>query len=139
MFFLTLKSDVKFLYDDMSIREGLGLLQKSGYHAIPLISRSGEYIGTVTEGDFLWFTMEKRQLIGGPATAHLHMRDMPRVCDNKAVNADVRMDDLLGRAVQQNFVPVVDGRNIFVGIVTRKRIMDYCKKMMEAPDCEKAV
>ena len=47
MFFLTYKSEVTYLYDDMGIKDGLDKLRASGYHAIPLISREGEYIGTV--------------------------------------------------------------------------------------------
>ncbi len=131
MFFLTLKSEVKFLYDDMSMREGLGLLQKSGYHAIPIISRKGKYIGTVTEGDFLWFSLEQHELIGAEKTAGLHMRDLPRARTYQSVNADVRIYDMIDQAAQQNFVPVVDGRNMFVGIVTRKRILDYCKNNLK--------
>ena len=131
MFFLTHKSEVKYLYDDMSMREGLGVLSKSGYHAIPLISRDGKYLGTVTEGDFLWATMERKEIIGGEKTASLHMIDLPRRCDNKPVHADAKIYHLLDQAAQQNFVPVVDGRDIFVGIVTRKRIFDYCKKKFD--------
>ena len=29
-------------------------------------------------------------------------------------------------AVEQNFVPVVDDREAFIGIVTRQKIMEYC-------------
>ena len=64
MFFLTYKSEVTYLYDDMGIKDGLDKLRASGYHAIPLISREGEYIGTVTEGDFLWMSCDCGELIG---------------------------------------------------------------------------
>lgn len=131
MFFLTIKSDVKYLYEDMTIREGLGLLQKSGYHALPMISRDGHYVGTVTEGDFLWFSVEMKEVLGDDKTAHLHMHDLPRKQDNTPVNADVSIYNLLDRAAQQNFVPVVDGRSMFVGLVTRKRILDFCKDNMK--------
>ena len=33
-------------------------------------------------------------------------------------------------ALEQNFVPVVDDRNSFIGIITRKAIMKYCLDKM---------
>ncbi|MBS5149988.1 MAG: CBS domain-containing protein [Butyricicoccus pullicaecorum] len=131
MFFLTHKSDVTYLYDDMGLKEGLDKLQESGYHAIPLISREGEYIGTVTEGDFLWMMCTCGEIIGKKRTVSLQMRDLPRRCDNKAVAANAQVVDLLSHASNQNFVPVIDDRNMFVGIVTRKKIFEYCKELLK--------
>ena len=39
------------------------------------------------------------------------------------------MEDLIDRALNQNFVPVVDDRGFFIGMVTRKDIIKYCYKM----------
>ena len=36
------------------------------------------------------------------------------------------MEDLLQKAMNQNFVPVVDDMNNFIGIITRKSIIEYC-------------
>lgn len=134
MFFLTHKSEVTYLYDDMGIKEGLDKLQASGYHAIPLISREGEYIGTVTEGDFLWLMCEYDEVIGKKATMSLQMRDLKRRCNNKAVDANAKIVDLLSHASNQNFVPVIDDRNVFIGIVTRKKIFDYCRQNLKKMD-----
>lgn len=35
------------------------------------------------------------------------------------------MSELFNRSLEQNYVPVVDDRNIFIGIVTRKTIISY--------------
>ena len=46
------------------------------------------------------------------------------------------MEDLIKKAMNQNFVPVVDDQNKFIGIITRKSIIEYCfenmKQMEEA-------
>lgn len=131
MFFLTHKSEVTYLYEDMGMKEGLDKLRASGYRAIPLITREGEYIGTVTEGDFLWMMCDCGEIIGKRKTIPLQMRDLPRRCDNKAVNANAQILDLLTHASNQNFVPVIDDRNMFIGIVTRKRIFDYCNEHLK--------
>ena len=36
------------------------------------------------------------------------------------------MDELVEAAMNQNFVPVVDDKGDFIGIVTRSRILKYC-------------
>ena len=36
------------------------------------------------------------------------------------------MQDLIERASHQNFVPVVDDYGAFIGLITRKAIIQYC-------------
>ena len=36
------------------------------------------------------------------------------------------MEDLVDKALNQNFVPVVDDRGVFIGIVKRKAIIQFC-------------
>ena len=45
---------------------------------------------------------------------------IPRRATYKPVHADSNMEDLLDRAINQNFVPVVDDQGSFIGIITRK-------------------
>ena len=54
LFFLTPKSEVAYLYDDQTLRQALEIMEHHRYTAIPMISRLGKYIGTITEGDMLW-------------------------------------------------------------------------------------
>ena len=42
------------------------------------------------------------------------------------VRVDTRVEDLIAVAADQNFVPVVDDKDDFIGIVTRSRILKYC-------------
>ena len=49
----------------------------------------------------------------------------------KPVHVDCDMEDLLDRAINQNFVPVIDDQDHFIGIVTRKEIIKYCYKEMK--------
>ena len=55
--------------------------------------------------------------------------------DYEAVSADSDMEDLIQKAMNQNFVPVVDDQNKFIGIITRKSIIEYCyEKLKNLPD-----
>ena len=41
------------------------------------------------------------------------------------VRVDTRVEDLISVAADQNFVPVIDDKGDFIGIVTRSRILKY--------------
>ena len=55
---------------------------------------------------------------------------------NPAVTIDTTMDDLLVRVMDSNFVPVVDDRNVFMGIITRKEIITYFRDTMGYVVCD---
>lgn len=129
-FFLTLKKDVAYLYDDYTIRQSLEKMKFHGYSSIPVISRTGEYVSTVTEGDFLWYMLDQSVLEedGGVSiydAEDLRLRDILRKNIVTAVRITATMDELYELAMNQNFVPVTDDEGIFIGIVTRKNIIKY--------------
>ena len=57
------------------------------------------------------------------------VRDIIRKDFNPAVEISVDMDELLKRAMNQNFIPVTDARQTFIGIVTRQDIIKYFTEM----------
>ncbi len=120
-FFLTNKKQINFLYENLSLRDGMYLMRQHGFTAVPVVSSNGEYVGSVTEGDFLYY------LTDHPTTNldEVFIREIIRPGFIKAVPFNVSMGELLAASLEQNFVPVVDDRNIFIGIVTRKNILSY--------------
>ena len=106
------------LQADDSVRQGLELLRNHGYTAIPLISRDDRYVGTLSEGDLLWHLVENPENYGVAPVGDI-MRGRP----NHPVAIAATIDQLIHRAENQNFVPVVDDRGTFIGIVTRKDII----------------
>ena len=94
------------------------------YTAIPVISEDGKYVGTVSEGDFLYYIIDFRNSAIKEKEKH-RVSDILRRDFNPAVRIDVSMEELLNRAVNQNFVPVTDDRGTFIGIVTRQDIIKY--------------
>ena len=56
---------------------------------------------------------------------HTPVTSIPRRSDYLPVKVDSRMEDLVDRAMKQNFVPVVDDQKNFIGIITRKEIIRY--------------
>lgn len=124
LFFLLPKSEVAYIHDDCTVRQALEKVRHYGYTAIPVLNDEEQYVGTVTEGDFLRFLLNN-DCVDIKETEHTLIKDMPRKLDNKAVCVDATLDDLLLLTMNQNFVPVTDDRMKFIGIVTRKDIIRH--------------
>lgn len=118
------KDTVKYIYDTNTLRQGLEKMRAHSYTAIPVISEEGKYVGTVSEGDFLYYIIDARNSAIKEKEKH-RVSDILRKNFNPAVKIDVTMDELLNRAVNQNFVPVTDDLGTFIGIVTRQDIIRY--------------
>ena len=119
---VTPKAQVAYLYDDFTLRQGLEKLRAHGYTASPVLSREGQYLGTVSEGDFLWQILDQQDN-SLRTQEKLPLRRILRRGFNPAVRIDVTMTELLERSMRQSFIPVVDDRGAFVGIVTRQTIL----------------
>ena len=58
LFFLTPKNKVEYVYDYYSMRQALEKMQYHKYSAIPVLNKTNEYVGTISEGDLLWYIKE---------------------------------------------------------------------------------
>ncbi len=126
--FLLPKDEVAYLRDDMTLRQGLEKLKRSGFTAIPVIDVEDRYVGVVGEGDFLWNILSHNQNLEDiklKKLEHMTVRDFLQNGKVKAAPIDTAMENLLERAKSQNFVPVIDDRSVFIGIVTRGDIIKY--------------
>lgn len=87
-------------------------------------------MGTLTEGDLLWYIKEQGDLSLREAE-DIPIMSIARKRDNEPVDVDVNMEDLLNKAMNQNFVPVIDDRDRFIGLITRKDLIQYlCRKLV---------
>lgn len=132
LFFLTPKSDVAYIFEDETLRQTVEKMEHRKFSCIPILNKEGKYTGTISEGDLLWGI--KRLNIN--ITDLKQMEDVsimaiPRRATYKPVHADADMADLLDRAINQNYVPVIDDKGSFIGIITRKEIIKYCYKEMK--------
>lgn len=121
--FLTPKIEVEYISFDSTVRQGLEKMKFHGYSAIPVIDDDGIYKGTVTEGDFLWALYNN----SSPDLKRLEKTELKTIIrhDYQPVKASASIDEILSRAYSQNFVPVVDDRGVFIGMIKRKDIIKY--------------
>ncbi len=121
--FLTPKIEVEYINYSSTVRQGLEKMKFHGYSAIPVIDEEGHYKGTVTEGDFLWALYNE----SNPDLKKLEKTELKTIIrhDYQPVMASASIDEILSRAYSQNFVPVVDDRGVFIGIIKRRDIIKY--------------
>ena len=119
------KANVEYLRTKDSIEFALDIFRRNSYSAVPVINSDGIYRGTITEGDFLYYIMDNPDA----DLKKVKVRNILREDFYEAVKITASIDKLLIKCLDQNFVPVTDDRNVFVGIVTRKVIF---KEIYEA-------
>ncbi|MBM7615446.1 CBS domain-containing protein [Alkaliphilus hydrothermalis] len=123
-FFITPKKESVCLSCNATMRQALEKMEYHRYSAIPLINDEGQYVATLTEGDLLWM-LKNTPGLTFQGTHEIRLRDVPKHMNNRAVSINSDIEDLFNLISNQNFVPVVDDNNIFVGIVTRNAVMTY--------------
>ena len=125
LFFLKPKAEVAFVYDYHTLRQAMEIMEYHKYSSIPMINREGKYVGTITEGDLLW-GLKKLNILNLKEAEDIAITKIARRADYRPVSADSNMEDLMEKAMDQNFVPVIDDHQNFIGIITRKDIIGYC-------------
>lgn len=124
LFLLRPKADIAYIHDSSTLRQGLEKMRYHGYTALPVINSEGIYMGTVSEGDFLWHIIDSGK-------AKIQKQEEYTVSEiirkgwTPPVKVTATMDELLLKVMDQNFVPVIDDRRTFIGIITRKDIIRY--------------
>ncbi len=110
------------LRTDSTVRQGVEVMRRHGYTAIPVLDADGKFVGCVNDRDFLRYINsldhydpreQERNTVG-----EIMRRDF---CPPISITASE--DDIIDAALLQNFVPVVDDRGALCGIVTRRMII----------------
>ena len=116
------KARVDFLFSDFTVRQALEKMEVHGYNMIPVIDRkTGVYQRSVQYGDILHYLLLHR----------LDFEDLERIPLSEIVSArtirpvysTADTKNMVDIIMDQNYVPVIDDKGVFIGIVTRKAIM----------------
>ena len=135
---MTPKVFTAFLHENNTVRQGLEIMTHHGYTALPVLDDNQHYVGSITEGDFLRHllmleTTDRREL------EHYRISDILRRDFCPALSMDSDEQAVLNAILNQNFVPIVDSRNVLCGILTRKGVISYLseKAKKQKRGCEK--
>lgn len=127
LFFIITKDKTQFVLSSFSLRQTLEKMESCGYTSLPIINDKGEYISTITEGDILRYIKRNNNLTL-KSSEKVNVLDVPVRKAVKSIKIYSNMEDLIDIALDQNFVPVVDDSNIFIGIITRRAIISHFAK-----------
>ena len=119
---LTPKKEVACLDEKMNARQAMEKMRAHGYRIIPLISKNGEYMGTISEGDILWHIVNEEEF-DIEELENIMIKDLLRKDYVTPVKVDASVSELVEKIVNSNFVPVIDDRNVLMGIVTRSKVL----------------
>ncbi len=128
-FFLLPKNEVICLSPNSTMRQALERMEYHRYTAVPLLDGEGKYVGTITEGDLLWM-LKNTEGLTFENTNKVYLKDIPQRLNNQFVRIDALIQDLIPLVTMQNFVPVVDDKEVFIGIVRRREVIEYCANLL---------
>lgn len=129
LFWLTPKSEVDYIYEDSTLNKALQVMENRNFSAVPVITRTGKYVGTLTASDILGCIKENFDL-SIKKSADFPVNRVKRIRDNEPVSANAKMEDMLDIILNQNFVPVVDDKENFIGIITRKEVIKWMRQQL---------
>lgn len=121
---LTPKEQTTFLNSKVTIRQVLEKFDYYKFTVVPLLDEEGHYIATVSEGDILRFIKNNCNFDLKMAEEQLVVNlDLYRPYNALHINCTIK--DVILLAMDQNFIPMIDDRGVFIGIIKRKDIIKY--------------
>lgn len=113
-----------FLNGNQTVRQGLEVMTRYGYTAIPVLDTNPHYIGCINEGAFLRHILSLGMTDRRELEKH-RVGDLVRRDFCPALNVDADDQEAAAFILNQNFAPIVDGRNTLCGILTRRGVIAY--------------
>lgn len=119
---LTPKSQTEFIEYDSTIRQALETFDFHKFSVVPLIDDEGKYVSTLSEGDILRYIKNEANFDVEIAES-VKINTIEKYRSYEAITIDSTMDEVLKLAMNQNFVPIIDDRGMYIGIIKRKDII----------------
>lgn len=130
LIFLTPKSETLYLNQNSTVRQTLEKFDVHKYSVVPLIDDDGFFVSTISEGDILRFIKNSCKFDISVAEK-IKIKDLELYRPYKALPISTPMDEVVRLALEQNFIPIVDDRGVYIGIIKRKSIIDFLLSKIE--------
>lgn len=127
LFFLTPKSETSYMEWDCTVRQALEKMDYHKFTVIPLLNEEGEFISTISEGDILRF-IKNNCNFDIDLAEDTRLSEIDRYRPYQALTVDASIKDVIDLSMNQNFIPIVDDRGVYIGIVKRRAVIEYFYK-----------
>ena len=127
---LTPKKITYYLLDTSTIRQALEKFDAHKFSVVPLIDEDGHYVGTLSEGDILRF-IKNQSNFNLKLAENMIVKDIDHYRPYQAVKVDALISEVFALSLEQNFIPVVDDKGVYIGIITRKEVIKYLSEKID--------
>ena len=118
------KSSVEYIDSGRTVRQALEKMRFHHYAAIPVLDEDGAYVGTLRNDDLFKYFLDN-----GNFDFRAAERDnVMKILDtgySKALYHNASVSELIENVKEHNFVPIVDDRGCFIGIVLRRDVLNF--------------
>ncbi len=128
--YLTTKNNTYYLKDDISVRQAVEKFDFYKYSVVPVIDETGKYVNSISEGDLLRFIKINDPISLKDLENH-QLFEVSRYRTYECLSISSSFKEILALSLSQNFIPIIDDRGMFIGIIKRK---DVIKHLLEIKD-----
>ena len=127
---LTPKKLTFYMDEDSTIRQALEKFDAHKFSVVPLVDKEGKYAGTLSEGDILRF-IKNQSNFNIYLAENIEIKNIERYRPYKSIKIDALFSEVFALSLEQNFIPVVDDKDIYIGIIKRKEIIQYLSEKID--------
>ncbi|HIU10784.1 MAG TPA: CBS domain-containing protein [Candidatus Avidehalobacter gallistercoris] len=127
--FLITKAESSYLLESFTLRQALEKMEYHRYTAMPVLNNDGYYLYTLFVDDCLWVFKNSPNLRFIDAEK-IPVSSIKTTREVQPVNISAQLGELLHKSVEQNFIPVVDDLGVYIGLVRRKDLIEYCRPLL---------
>jgi len=130
------KSSVEYITTQSTVRQALEKMRYHRYVAIPVLDEEGLYVGTLRNDDIFKYFLANGKFDSRAAERDGVMSIMDKEY-SKPMYHNASINELIENVKEHNFVPVVDDRGCFIGIVLRRDILEFLSKQYDMKESER--
>ena len=125
---ITPKKVTHFILNTSTIRQALEKFDAHKFSVVPLLDKDGRYAGTLSEGDILRY-IKNNSNFDISVAENVLVKDIEHYRPYKSLKIDATIEEVYALALDQNFVPLVDDRDFYIGIIKRKDVLIHLENM----------
>ena len=121
---LTPKHATSYINENDSIKSVLEAFNNNRFSVVPILNEKGEYKGTLSEGDLLRY-ITSTSSFNMEGTENISINQIERYREYRPLDSNATLLEVMALSLEQNFVPIIDDRGLYIGMIKRKEILSY--------------
>ncbi|MFC3928755.1 cyclic-di-AMP-binding protein CbpB [Streptococcus caprae] len=119
--------DLAIFIDSHNVEHVTLLLANSGLSRVPVITKTGHYVGTIALGDIMKYRNQY-----GLSSEQVAKLDIELMVDTRipTVSDMASLTEVMHKLVDTSFLPVLDKDGVMLGIITRKAILKAINSLL---------